>query len=90
MPATKLVPAAIVHGSHPRNWIGTVALLVLVCLAATGCARAVLPSEKAYLADPIMQFDEDGLEATCDAHILSNREGSAGGSGTGGGGCGCN
>ncbi|HWB81475.1 MAG TPA: DUF4266 domain-containing protein [Nannocystaceae bacterium] len=50
----------------------------------------MLPSEKAYLADPIMQFDSDGLEASSDAHVMSNREGAAGGTGTAGGGCGCN
>lgn len=64
--------------------------LVVVGLGLGGCARAVLPSEKAYLADPIMQFDPDGLEAAADAHVSSNREGAAGGKGTGGGGCGCN
>jgi hypothetical protein len=57
---------------------------------ASGCARAVLPSEKAYLADPIMQFGADPLEAAADAHIQDNREGSTGGRGTTGGGCGCN
>ncbi len=62
------------------------ALLVI----ASGCARAVLPSEKAYLADPIMQFDADELEVSADAHIAQNREGAAGGAGAGGGGCGCN
>jgi hypothetical protein len=56
----------------------------------SGCARAVLPSEKAYLADPIMQFDADGLEAAANAHVEENREGAAGGRGTAGGGCGCN
>lgn len=66
-------------------------LLVLACgVSVSGCARAVLPSEKAYLADPIMQFDADGLEASADEHVHSNREGAAGGSGTRGGGCGCN
>jgi hypothetical protein len=59
-------------------------------LGASGCARGVLPSEKAYLADPIMQFDPDGLEAGSDAHVLANREGASGGTGTKGGGCGCN
>ena len=59
-------------------------------LALGGCARAVLPSEKAYLADPIMQFDEDELETSADEHVASNREGAFGGQGAGGGGCGCN
>jgi len=74
------------------DWRSRSSLVVLVALAsfASGCARAVLPSEKAYLADPIMQFDSDGLEASADAHVNSNREGAAGGTGTAGGGCGCN
>ena len=72
--------------SHSRSSVVILAALAL----ASGCARAVLPSEKAYLADPIMQFDPDGLEASADAHVLSNREGAAGGNGTAGGGCGCN
>ena len=56
----------------------------------SGCARAVLPSEKAFLADPIMQFDSDALETAGDNHVLSNREGAIGGKGSAGGGCGCN
>ncbi len=71
-----------------------VRLAMATCLGvlamASGCARAVLPSEKAFLADPIMQFNADGLEAAADAQVMSNREGAAGGSGTAGGGCGCN
>lgn len=68
----------------------TILALAAGCLFLSGCARAVLPSEKAFLADPIMQFDADGLEASADDHVNSNREGAAGGSGTKGGGCGCN
>jgi hypothetical protein len=62
-------------------------------LAATlfGCGRhAVRASEKEHLADRAMQFDEDSAEAQADEHVLSNREGAAGGRGTKGGGCGCN
>lgn len=66
------------------------ALLAAWLAALSGCARAVLPSEKAFLADPIMQFDEDGLETAADEHVASNREGAFGGQGAGGGGCGCN
>jgi hypothetical protein len=65
-------------------------LVIFASFVTSGCARAVLPSEKAYLADPIMQFSSDGLEASADAHVMSNREGAAGGNGTAGGGCGCN
>ena len=74
--------------SHSRSKV--LLGMLLIALPASGCARAVLPSEKAYLADPIMQFDSDGLEASADAHIMQNREGAAGGTGTAGGGCGCN
>ncbi len=65
----------------------------LAALAATaiGCGRnAVRASEKEFLADQVMVFDSDGQEAAADEHILSNREGAAGGRGTSGGGCGCN
>jgi hypothetical protein len=63
----------------------------LLALSLVGCGReAVRASEKEFLADRVMIFDEDGQETTADEHVLSNREGSTGGRGTGGGGCGCN
>ena len=67
-------------------------VVVLVgCSAAAGCGRfAVRASEKEHLADRTMRFDADTHEAAADEHVLSNREGAAGGRGTGGGGCGCN
>lgn len=72
----------------------TLALTILVALAPLavgGCGRyAVRPDEKEFLADRIMQPDSDPVEAAHDQHILTNREGSVGGSGAGGGGCGCN
>jgi hypothetical protein len=65
-------------------------LLILVALAA-GCGRnAVRASEKEFLADQVMVFDDDGQESASDEHVLTNREGSAGGKGSRGGGCGCN
>jgi hypothetical protein len=66
--------------------------VVLVCVALLGgCGRnAVRASEKEFLADQVMVFDDDGQEAAADEHILSNREGAAGGRGSKGGGCGCN
>jgi hypothetical protein len=65
--------------------------IALASLVATGCGRtAVRASEKEFLADQVMVFDEDPQEAQADDHVLSNREGAAGGRGTGGGGCGCN
>jgi len=60
-------------------------------LFAAGCGRyAVRPDEKEYLSDRIMQPDYDPIETALDQHVLTNREGSAGGSGAAGGGCGCN
>lgn len=66
--------------------------LLLACLVAvSACGRhAVRASEKEYLANRVMKFDEDDQESTADEHVLSNREGAVGGKGTGGGGCGCN
>jgi hypothetical protein len=57
----------------------------------SGCGRyAVRADEKEYLADRIMQPDNDPAEAAADQHVLTNREGAAGGNGAAGGGCGCN
>ena len=64
-------------------------LLVLVTLGACG-RHAVRASEKEFLADQIMIFDEDPQHASTNDHIRTNREGAAGGQGAGGGGCGCN
>jgi hypothetical protein len=66
-------------------------LSVLAALFATGCGRtAVRASEKEFLADQIMVFDNDPHDTEAEDHVLSNREGAAGGHGAGGGGCGCN
>ncbi len=68
-----------------------IALLATSALFCVGCGRyAVRPDEKEFLADRIMQPDFDTTEAALDQHVLSNREGSEGGSGASGGGCGCN
>jgi hypothetical protein len=59
--------------------------------ALAGCGRqAVRASEKRFLADQVMVFDEDPHEASSNEHVRTNREGAAGGKGAGGGGCGCN
>jgi predicted ABC-type ATPase len=64
---------------------------VIVLLGLAGCGKtAVRASEKEFLADQVMVFDDDPNAAAADDHINSNREGAAGGHGTGGGGCGCN
>lgn len=67
-----------------------IALLVLV-LASAACGRtAVRASEKKFLADQVMVFDDDPHESSANDHVRTNREGAAGGNGAGGGGCGCN
>ena len=64
---------------------------LLIIASLSGCGRAaVRASEKEFLADQIMIFDDDPQEAAADQHVLSNREGAAGGGGARGGGCGCN
>jgi len=67
-------------------------LLLAVLLASTamsGCAR-VRPYEREHLADPIMSFDLDAIEASRELHWIEAREGSTGGFGGAGGGCACN
>jgi hypothetical protein len=65
--------------------------VLAVAIGGAGCGRhAVRPNEKEHLADRTMRFDSDAQETSADEHVLSNREGSAGGRGAGGGGCGCN
>jgi hypothetical protein len=67
------------------------AAVIFLAALATGCGRtAVRASEKEFLADQIMIFDNDPHDTKAEDHILSNREGAAGGHGAGGGGCGCN
>ena len=65
--------------------------LIVIVLCGIGCGRqAVRASEKKFLADQVMVFDEDPHESTTNDHVRTNREGAAGGNGAGGGGCGCN
>ncbi len=76
--------------THLRNVIGGLAIAAVGVLA-TGCGRqAVRASEKQFLADQVMVFDDDPQHAAANDHIRTNREGAAGGQGAGGGGCGCN
>ena len=75
------------HAQRTGFLFVTLAMLALV----TGCGRhAVRASEKQFLADPVMVFDDDPHEASSNEHVRTNREGAAGGKGAGGGGCGCN
>ncbi|MCX5744022.1 MAG: DUF4266 domain-containing protein [Proteobacteria bacterium] len=68
-----------------------VLVTVVVSLGSSACGKfAVRASEKEFLADQVMVFDDDPHETSADDHIRSNREGASGGHGAGGGGCGCN
>ena len=67
-----------------------IAVIVSFLLAAACGRNAVRASEKELLADQVMIFDDDPHEASTENHVLTNREGAAGGRGAGGGGCGCN
>ena len=63
-------------------------LLGLYALLAWSCA-SVKPWQKGNLADPIMIFDENPIDAGIREHYLDYREGAAGGTGAQSGGCGC-
>lgn len=66
-------------------------VIVMIAALAAGCGRqAVRASEKQFLADQVMVFDDDPQESSSIEHVRTNREGAAGGKGAGGGGCGCN
>lgn len=70
---------------------GLIAVVLAAAVGLAGCgSQAVRASEKELLADRVMIFDHDGQETAADEHIMTNREGSAGGRGAAGGGCGCN
>ncbi len=72
------------------DWRSFSKLLVVALLLAAGCGRnAVRASEKQFLADQVMVFDDDPHESSAENHVLTNREGAAGGRGAGGGGCVC-
>lgn len=66
------------------------AALLVVAAASSACVVVPQQRARAHLADPVMAFDEDSLEARSRQKFHSTREGSAGGNGeSAGGGCGC-
>ena len=76
--------------SRPLTRCALVIAIAVAVVGLAGCGRAaVRASEKEFLADHVMVFDDDPQGAAADEHVVENREGSAGGRG-GGGGCGCN
>ena len=62
------------------------ALLIVTTFA--GCST-VKPWEREYLADEIMQFDQNALNVEWHVHVEEVLEGSRGGFTGSGGGCGC-
>ena len=65
-------------------------LLVLLSLALLAGCATVKPQQRAVLADPVMEFDNEPYASAQIRHAIDNREGSIGGEGVTGGGCGCN
>lgn len=67
-----------------------IALLAGLLISATlaGCST-VKPWEREYLADEIIQFDANVLQAEWHVHVEEVLEGSRGGFSGSGGGCGC-
>jgi hypothetical protein len=65
-------------------------VLLAVTLSTTASCVVVPQNRRKRLADPMMRFDADALEAHKKQKFYSTREGAAGGDGTpAGGGCGC-
>jgi hypothetical protein len=65
-------------------------ILVTATLASAAGCVVVPQNRRKRLADPMMRFDADALEAHKKQKFYSTREGAAGGDGTpAGGGCGC-
>jgi len=71
--------------ARPRS--ATLALLVMLALAATGCTH-VRPWERGKLAHPTMTGANGAGPA--EEHVYSVQEGAIGGGGLAESGCGCN
>jgi hypothetical protein len=66
------------------------AALVLAALAAGAGCVVVPQNRRKHLADPMMRFQSDGLEAHAHSKLYGSREAAAGGDGMpAGGGCAC-
>jgi hypothetical protein len=63
--------------------------IVVALFTLAGCST-VKPQQRAILADPTMQFENEVEAEAAIRHAIENREGSIGGGGASGGGCGCN
>jgi len=66
-----------------------VAMVALLAAMWSGCA-VVPQNRRKHLADPMMSFETDALDAHRRQKLYSSREAAAGGDGVpAGGGCGC-
>jgi len=74
-----------------RRWSSLTLIVVsVVGLSGLGGCVVVPQNRRKRLADPMMRFDDDGLEAHKRQKFYTTREAAAGGDGTpAGGGCGC-
>jgi predicted acetyltransferase len=64
---------------------------IVLALAATAAGCAIVPqNRRKHLADPMMRFQTDALDAHMHQKLYTSREAAAGGDGTpAGGGCAC-
>jgi len=67
------------------------ALVVALFMLASTAGCAIVPqNRRKHLADPMMRFDTDALDAHAHQKLYSTREAAAGGDGVpAGGGCAC-
>jgi hypothetical protein len=68
---------------------------IAAALLCSGCSSWqpepwVKPYERNLLADPIMSFNRNPIDAAYMGHVRDVRESARGAEGGGGGGCGCN
>jgi hypothetical protein len=82
--------AAGLRGTLRRCAIGVTACGVVGALSGCAIQPWVQPYERERLADPIMQWQREGLAQMHREHIHAVREGARGATGVHGGGCGCN
>jgi hypothetical protein len=69
--------------------LGALAAALALAAAAAGCV-VVPQNRRKHLADPMMRFQTDALEAHAHQKLYGSREAAAGGDGTpAGGGCAC-
>jgi len=69
---------------------GAALALALAALASSAGCAIVPQNRRKHLADPMMRFDTDALDAHAHQKLYGTREGAAGGDGVpAGGGCAC-